>query len=101
HILLASQALSDQTLSLLLALIFLAGWWFAKRPTWNRAILLGILLGLGGAVKLTPVLLSAPLAALGLLRLITDRDRATRADAIKMLAQPIIAFLAFVAIYPY
>lgn len=101
HIMLSTQALSDQTLALLLALIFLTGWWFARQPTWTRAILLGVLLGLGGAVKLTPLLLSGPLAAFGLLRLILDRDPAARAYATKMAAQPLIAFATFVAIYPY
>jgi len=101
HIMLSTQALSDETLALLLALIFLAGWWFAKRPTWTRAIALGILLGLGGAVKLTPLLLSGPLAAFGVLRLLLDRDQTARRYALKMVMQPIIAFVTFIAIYPY
>lgn len=101
HILLSTQALSDQTLALLLMLTFISGWSFAKRPTWSRAILLGILLGLGGSVKLTPLLLSGPLAAFGILRLIVDRDRSARDYALKMLAQPVIAFATFVASYPW
>jgi hypothetical protein len=101
HIVLSTQALSDQTLALLLMLIFICGWWYAKAPSWSRAILLGILLGLGGSVKLTPLLLSAPLAAFGLVRLIIDRDRAGRDYALQMLAQPIVAFAAFVISYPY
>jgi|GEM_PF-1057077 len=101
HIILSTQALSDQTLALLLMLIFITGWGFAKRPTWTRAILLGILLGLGGSVKLTPLLLSIPLAGFGMLRLLVDRDRAARDYAFMLLAQPAIAFATFVASYPY
>ncbi|HVL24000.1 MAG TPA: phospholipid carrier-dependent glycosyltransferase [Thermomicrobiales bacterium] len=101
HITLSSQALSDETFVLVLALSFLAAWFFAKRPTWGRAILLGILLGLGGAAKLSPLLLSLPLAGFGVLRLIVDRDRAARDYAIKLLLQPVIAFATFVAVYPF
>lgn len=101
HIVLSTQALSDQTLAFLLMLTFIAGWSFARKPTWTRAILLGILLGLGASVKLSPLLLSGPLALFGLMRLIVDRDRAARDYAIKLLAQPLIAFGSFVVSYPY
>jgi len=101
HILLSTQALSDQTLALLLALIFIAGWSFAKKPTWTRALILGILLGLGGSVKLTPLLLSGPLAVFGLMRWWLQRDAHGRRYAFMMLAQPLIAFATFVLSYPY
>ena len=101
HITLSSQALSDEIFVLLLALAFVAAWSFARRPTWTRAIALGVLLGLGGAAKLTPLLLSLPLAALGGLRLLLDRDPRARSWALKLLVQPAIAFATFVAAYPY
>lgn len=101
HIILSTQALSDQTLALLLLLIFISGWAFAKKPTWTRAILLGILLGLGGSVKLTPLLLSVPLAGFGILRMLLERTPQAREYGIKLLWQPVIAFLAFIASYPY
>jgi 4-amino-4-deoxy-L-arabinose transferase-like glycosyltransferase len=101
HIILSSQALSDETFVLVLALAFLAAWFFARRPTWPWAIVLGVLLGLGGAAKLSPLVLTLPLAAFGVLRLIFGRDRAARDYAIKLLAQPVIAFVTFVAVYPY
>lgn len=101
HIMLATQALSDQTLSLLLVLIFIAGFAFAKKPSWTRAILLGILLGLGGSVKLTPLLLAPPLAAFGVLRWLVHRDAPSRRYAWMMLAQPVVAFATFVLTYPY
>lgn len=101
HIVLSTQALSDQTLALLLGLIFIAGWAFAKRPTWSRAIILGILLGLGGSVKLTPLLLAGPLAVFGVIRWLVHRDVASRRYAWMMLAQPVIAFATFVLSYPF
>jgi 4-amino-4-deoxy-L-arabinose transferase-like glycosyltransferase len=101
HIVLSTQALSDQTLSLLLALIFISGWFFAKKPTWARAIALGVLLGLGGSVKLTPMLLAGPLAVFGLIRWFMHRDAKSREYAFMMLAQPVIALATFVISYPY
>lgn len=101
HIMLATQALSDQTLSLFLVLIFITGFAFAKKPSWTRAILLGTLLGLGGSVKLTPLLLALPLAGFGVLRWFVHRDAASRRYAWMMLAQPVIAFATFVLTYPF
>lgn len=101
HIVLSTQALSDETLALILGLIFITGWSFARKPTWSRAIILGILLGLGGSVKLTPLLLSVPLAGFGILRWLIQRDRPARDYALKLFAQPAIAFAAFVASYPF
>ena len=101
HIVLSTQALSDETFALLLLLALMAGWQFAAKPTWARAIVLGILLGLGGATKLTPLLLAPPLAAFGVLRLIADRSPAGRRAGAMLIAQPFIAFFAFVAAYPW
>lgn len=104
----ASQALSDQLLSLLIALAMLAAMWLGRRPSKWRALLLGMLLGLGGATKLTPLLLSLPLAALGAFALIRSCTRFAGRDAGKdrhlgwsLLWQPVIAFATFVAVYPY
>ncbi len=109
HIHLGSQALSDQLLALLLALAFLRAFRFGRHPTWGGAILLGVLLGLGGATKLSPLLLSLPLAGLGMLRLMSEywvhrkRFSRTRAidTAIMLILQPVIAFVAFVVVSPY
>lgn len=108
HIWLASQALSDQLLNLLVALAALAIIRLARRPTWGRALTLGVLLGLGGAVKLSPMLLSLPLAAFGvflLLRSLTPfRGAAPALDrslGIKLLVLPPVAFTVFVISYPY
>lgn len=109
HIHLASQALSDQLLALLLALAFLCAFRFGRNPTWGNAVMLGVLLGLGGATKLSPLLLSIPLAGLGVLRLGYEywlhrtSFSVTRAvqTAIMLIAQPVIAFAAFVIVSPY
>ena len=52
-------------MALLVAWSALAAMFLAQRPTWARAVLLGILLGLGGSAKLSPLGLVAPLAAAG------------------------------------
>ena len=109
HIYLGSQALSDQLLSLTLALAFLAAFWFGKRPSLGRAVLLGILLGLGGATKLSPLLLSVPLAGLGAASLVVQLRllgrgfwrRPESRIGMLLLIQPLVAFLSFVAVSPY
>lgn len=101
HIVLSTQALSDQTFALLLLLALIAAWQFAAKPTWARAIALGVLLGLGGATKLTPLLLAPPLVAYGLMRLSIDRSEDGKRASWMLIAQPVIAFAAFVAIYPW
>ena len=108
HIWLASQALSDQLLNLLLALATLACIRFAQQPTWRRVLVLGTLLGLGGAAKLSPMLLSLPLAGFGVFLLVRSlgflRPKAPRLDramGVKLLALPPIAFAVFVVTYPY
>ncbi len=68
-IMLASQALSDALLVLLLAVALLAGCRLGERPGWGSALVLGAALGLGGATKLSPLLLSLPLAGLGFVML--------------------------------
>ncbi len=101
HIVLSTQALSDETFALLLLLALIAAWQFASEPTWGRAIILGVLLGLGGATKLTPLLLAPPLALFGILRLAADRTQASKRAGWMLVAQPFIAFATFVAIYPW
>ncbi|HEV2066761.1 MAG TPA: phospholipid carrier-dependent glycosyltransferase, partial [Thermomicrobiales bacterium] len=109
HIHLGSQALSDQLLALLLALAFLCAFRFGRNPTWGAAVLLGVLLGLGGATKLSPLLLSVPIAGYGAILLGHEFWRHRRSfprspaakSAIMLLLQPLIAFAAFVLASPY
>ena len=122
HIYLSSLAGSDALLALLVLLAALAAWRLAERPTWPRALLLGVLLGLGGATKLSPLLVTLPLAALGgalvgwgwLRQPFAWRQgrsgatppevaarRADRGLGWRLLALPLIAIVVFVATYPY
>lgn len=104
---LASLAGSDALLGLLVVWATLAAIALAQRPTWWRAVLLGALLGLGGATKLSPLLISLPLAGLGGV-LVLSAHRLTGGEARRVLALgwrliplPAITFAAFVLSYPY
>jgi hypothetical protein len=95
--------------ALLVALAALAALALAERPSWRRATLLGVLLGLGGAAKLTPMLVSLPLAAIGGVLLLhgmpwrSEDPAARRGQDLgwMLLTVPLVAFAAFVAAYPY
>lgn len=109
HLYLSSQAVSDALLALILALAALVACYLADRPSWPKAVLLGILLGLGGATKLSPLLIALPLAGLGavLMGFVWWRRRhgrdnvATGRLGVRLLALPLIAMVTFVAVYPY
>ncbi len=112
-------ALADTTLLLTLALLLLVAVRFADRPTWGGAIAIGVLVGLGGANKLTPLALLGPLVLFGVLLLLRDwwvrRQLGDRRIPWRhvgplpsfahpgwmLLATPIVASLTFVAVYPY
>lgn len=110
-------ALADTTLTLTLALLMLAVIALMRRPSWGWAIAAGVLIGIGGANKFTPLALVAPLALLGAVLLVRgwiDRRslRGTRAwgplglppfrDLGWMLVSiPFTALATFVVIYPY
>ena len=104
---LSSLGGSDALLTLLVIWSTLAAIALAKRPTWSRAALLGVLLGLGGATKLSPLVIALPLAAFGVL-LIAGATRLTGSEAHRVAAigwrlapQPAIAFATFIFVYPY
>ena len=107
---LSSLANSDSLLTLLVALAALVAAGLADRPSWWRAVLLGVLLGLGGATKLSPLFVALPLAGLGLvllgwawLRRRRGDPSATPAPALawQLLSVPVVAAVTFVAAYPY
>jgi hypothetical protein len=81
NVYLSTFAGSDALLVCLVALAGLVAIALADRPTWPKAILLGILLGLGGATKLSPILLSLPLAGLGLALVLYDLPNRLRKGA--------------------
>jgi 4-amino-4-deoxy-L-arabinose transferase-like glycosyltransferase len=103
----STRAWADPLFVLLVALAALAGYALAKQPTWSRAVLLGLLLGLGGATKLSPLVLAAAIGGLGLVILawtLVSRSARTpvlRGFAWKLIAVPVFAYAAFVAVYPY
>ena len=126
HIYLSSLAGSDALLGLLALLAALTAIRLADRPSWPRAITLGIVLGLGAATKLSPLLVAFPLAALGAGFILHDRlprrwterrmvrwlgiGRAPRAPwrfqirhdlGWMLLSLPLVAGVVFVAAYPY
>ena len=106
HIWIASQALSDQLLVMLVALAVLAVIRLGEKPTRDRALLLGILLGLGGATKLSPMLLAFPLAIYGIALVLlarfgyVHRRKAARLGPL-LVIQPVIAIGTFIISYPY
>ncbi len=108
----SSLATADALLGLLLALAGLAAARLAARPSWGRALLVGALLGLGGAAKLSPLLTAVPVAGLGAALLTPAvRSRVRRGGwstsprrdplAVGLIAAPLVAFLVFVAVDPY
>ncbi|MBA2598891.1 MAG: glycosyltransferase family 39 protein [Chloroflexota bacterium] len=104
---LSSLAGSDALVTLLVAWAALAAMLLAQRPTWPRALLLGILLGLGGAAKLSPLAQTIPLAAAGLVLVIhgwRGSGPGARHDGIlgwRLLVQPALAAATFVVVFPY
>jgi hypothetical protein len=99
-----SLAGSDALLGLLVVLAALSAMGLAARPSWPRAVLLGVLLGFGGATKLSPLLIALALAGLG--ALLVWRGRRGRAPTVsalgwRLLAQPFVAAATFVASYPF
>lgn len=68
-----SIATADALLGLLIVASAIAAGHLADRPSWPNAFLLGLLLGLGGATKLSPLFVSLPLAVLGLALYVASR----------------------------
>jgi hypothetical protein len=104
---LSSLAGSDALVTLLVAVATLVAIALANRPTWPRAIVLGVLLGLGGSAKLSPLALAIVPAAAGIV-LIIHGWRGSGAGARhdgrlgwRLLVQPPLAAATFVASFPY
>ncbi len=104
---LSSLAGSDAIVSLMVAWAALAAMLVAERPTWPRAVLLGVILGLGGAAKLSPLALALPLAAAGLVLAVQGwrgREASAAHDSAlgwRLVVQPAFAAATFVVVYPY
>lgn len=101
-----SIAMADALFGLLIGLAALAGAAYAKNPGWPRAALLGVLLGLGGATKLSPLAVAIGITALLLAgaayAAFPRRDwRQASRRAIYGLTIIFAAALTFVAVYPF
>jgi hypothetical protein len=102
-----SLAMSDALFGLLIALAAWAAGYFARHPSWTRATLLGTLLGLGGATKLSPLVVASGLSALAGLALVVRGIRQRRlhrkdvAAAWPALTIGPMAALTFIIVYPY
>lgn len=110
-------ALADTTLTLTLAALVLMTILLLRKPGWFRALAVGILIGIGGANKLTPMALAFVLAGVGVVMIIGAFVRNRQAllpgeswaSAIPgarhlswmLISMPVIAGAAFVAVYPY
>ncbi|MFM9106289.1 MAG: glycosyltransferase family 39 protein [Chloroflexota bacterium] len=102
---LGSIATSDASFTLLVALAALCAARLAARPTLLRGLALGIALGLGAGNKLSPLLASVPLGALGCWLLLTDlrQRQAVPRDRLGWLlaATPLVTIAVFLGCYPY
>ena len=102
----STRAWSDPLLVLLIVLAGLAAVRLADRPTWGRAVVLGVVLGLGAATKLSPLAVAAALGVGGLTLWGIGRAGSTasarlRTLGLRLAGVPAIAALTFVAVYPY
>ena len=104
----SSWAGADALLALTVALAALTAIRLAERPGWGKAILLGVLLGLGAATKLSPLLVAGLAGVAGGALLIAGRpwDRGPAGGRQQtlgwmLLTCPFVAFATLVASYPY
>jgi hypothetical protein len=110
-------ALADTALTITLALLMLCVIQLMRRPSWWWAIAAGVLIGIGGANKFTPLAMIAPLGAIGAVILVrgwvdirklrTPAPRGIlgfptfRDPGWMLMSIPFTALATFVLIYPY
>ncbi len=104
----SSWAGADGLLALTVALAGLTAIRLADRPGWGKALLLGVLLGLGAATKLSPLFDAALVGAAGGAMLIGGRpwlrgEAGQRQQSLgwMLITCPFVAFATLVASYPY
>jgi len=101
-----SLAMSDALFGLLIVLAAWAAAYFARWPSWTRGALLGMLLGLGGATKLSPLVVAIGFSGIAALALLVQGIRQRRLSVKDVAASPALAIgpvaaLTFVVVYPF
>lgn len=101
-----SIAMADALFGLLIALAAVTAARYGRHPSLSRAALVGVLLGLGGATKLSPLAVAVGLSLLLLgvaaYRALAERDSAAAAKAAASGTVIVVAAaVTFVAVYPY
>ncbi len=91
---------------MLIALAALAVAQFARKHDWQWAAVAGVLLGLGGATKLSPLAVAAGLSGLALVLAVFSPGCVAEGEARRKLARNglligLAASVTFVAVYPY
>jgi hypothetical protein len=100
----STRAWSDPLLVLCIVAAALASIRFGARPSLRRAAVVGILLGLGGATKLSPLLLAAGLGVLCAFPVawgVVRKNRTAIWSGLALASIPLAAYLTFAASYPY
>ena len=97
---LSTFAGSDAALVFFIGLSALLAARLAEKPGWIRAIMLGVAIGLGGGVKLSPLGIAMALAVVGAVLMMWKAKNTSRLGMM-LLAQPVIAGAVFVISYPY
>jgi hypothetical protein len=115
---LATLAVSDMAFTTIIALSGFCALMLSRRPSWWWAIALGILMGMGASLKLSPIFLAIAVAGVGVLILLEPVARKfpgirllyrhlgvglpdVHRVGIMLLSLPIIAGAFFLASYPY
>ncbi|MCO5214812.1 MAG: phospholipid carrier-dependent glycosyltransferase [Thermomicrobiales bacterium] len=106
---LATFAGSDITLLLFIALSAWLAARLAEKPSWWRATMLGIAIGLGGGTKLSPLGIAVALALIGVVLVLWNTPAITKRGLCQsqirlgwmLLSTPLVAALTFIASYPY
>ena len=115
---LSTLAVSDIAFTFVVSLSVLVAIWLARKPAWGRVSVLGIVLGIGASLKLSPVFVSVGLAMIG--AVIVVGPVVSRVSPLRwfwnvmganvpsvrrlgwmLIALPVICGAIFVASYPY
>jgi dolichyl-phosphate-mannose-protein mannosyltransferase len=100
----STRAWSDPLLVLCVVAAGVAAIRFGERPTFGRAAVIGVLLGMGAATKLSPLILAVAIGGCGLLPLtwgLYFRRRVAIRSGLALISIPVVTALMFLAAYPY